>query len=149
MSLSNWKIIYKLMFLVALLSLGIAVVAGTGIFGLKNVVGNAREIKASSQLAMTATRLNQNTLALNAADLGVHSYGTIGGMQISLFVIGDNNGGNSNNRDNVDLTGFHQESGVSGSFSDAATGLAHTFNVWTSNANAAIHVAVEQNLDVV
>jgi hypothetical protein len=92
---------------------------------------------------------NQNTLALNAADLGVHSYGTIGGMQISLFVIGDNNGGNSNNRDNVDLTGFHQESGVSGSFSDAATGLAHTFNVWTSNANAAIHVAVEQNLDVV
>jgi hypothetical protein len=92
---------------------------------------------------------NQNTLALNAADLGVHNYGTIGGMQISLFVIGDSSGSNSNNRDNVDLTGFHQEAGVSGKFTDAASGAEHTFGVWTSNANAAVHVAIEQNLDVV
>jgi hypothetical protein len=92
---------------------------------------------------------NQNTLALNASDLGVHNYGSIGGMNISLFVIGDSNGSNSNNRDNVDLTGFHQESGISGKFTDGASGAEHTFNVWTSNANAAIHVAVEQNLDVV
>jgi hypothetical protein len=101
---------------------------------------------------------HQNTLALNAGDITTaHDYGTIGNFKISLFVIGDTNGnsGNSstmaNNRDNVDLTGFHQESGAgsSGSFTDAATGAAHAFNVWTSNANAAIHVAVEQNLDVV
>jgi hypothetical protein len=92
---------------------------------------------------------NQNTLALNAGDVGVHNYGKIGSFEISLFVIGDSNGSNSNNRDNVDLTGFHQESGVSGSVTDAATGASHNFNVWTSNANSAIHIAVEQNLDVI
>jgi hypothetical protein len=90
---------------------------------------------------------SQNTFALNAADLGVHNYGSIGGKEISLFVIGDNSVGNANNRDNVDLTGF-SNSGVSGSFTDAATGQAHTFNVWTSTTNSALHVAVEQNLDV-
>jgi methyl-accepting chemotaxis protein len=71
MRLSNWKIIYKLMFLVALLSLGIAVMAGTGIFGVKTVVDNARAIKASGQIAMVATRLNQNTLALNRAEFSL------------------------------------------------------------------------------
>ncbi len=100
---------------------------------------------------------HQNTLALNAGDVGVHDYGTVGNFKISLFVIGDTNGdsGNAatmaNNRDNVDLTGFHQESGAgsSGNFTDAVTGAAHAFNVWTSNANSAVHVAVEQNLDIV
>jgi len=71
MRLSNWKIIYKLMLLVALLSLAIAVVAGTGIFGLKDVVGSAQSIKTSSRLALMAAQLNQNTLALNRAEFNV------------------------------------------------------------------------------
>ena len=100
---------------------------------------------------------HQNTLALNAGDVGVHDYGTVGNFKISLFVIGDTNGdsGNSqtqaNNRDNVDLNDFTKETGAgsSGSFTDAATGDSHTFNVWTSNSNPQVHVAIEQGLDIV
>jgi hypothetical protein len=100
---------------------------------------------------------HQNTLALNAGDVGVHDYGTVGNFKISLFVIGDTNGdsGNSqtqaNNRDNVGLHDFTKETGAgsTGSFTDAATGDSHTFNVWTSNINPQVHVAVEQGLDIV
>jgi methyl-accepting chemotaxis protein len=71
MKLSNLKIIHKLMILVALLSIVIAIVAATGIFGLKDVVQNAQTITSSGRLALKAARLNQNTLALNRAEFRI------------------------------------------------------------------------------
>jgi methyl-accepting chemotaxis protein len=71
MRLSDMKISHKLMALVAVLAIVIAVVAGTGILGLKNVVEGAQAITASSRLALVAARLNQNTLAMNRAEFRI------------------------------------------------------------------------------
>jgi hypothetical protein len=93
---------------------------------------------------------NDNTFALNASDLGVGNFGTIGSggnaKQISLFVIGDNTGGE---RDDVNLQGF-TSTGVSGNFTDAATGVQHTFNVYTgmNQAHQTVNIAVEAGLAV-
>ncbi len=98
---------------------------------------------------------HQNTLALSAGDVAYHDYGTVANFKISLFVIGDVNGdgGNAqtapNNRDNVDLNGFTKENGAVGSFTDAATGDSHSYQVWTSSTNPQVHVAIQQNLDIV
>ncbi len=93
---------------------------------------------------------NQNTFSLKASDLGIQDYGTVGtGMNtkhISLFVIGDESGSNSNSRDNVNLTGFNN-SGVSGNFTDS-TGDTHAYTVWTSKTDSNLHVAIETGLDV-
>lgn len=88
---------------------------------------------------------SQHSLSLSAADLGVHNYGTISGHQISLFVIGDTNGNNSNSRDDVALTGFTNMN-VNGNFTDTVTGASHNFDLYKSSTDANIVVAVEHNL---
>jgi VCBS repeat-containing protein len=90
---------------------------------------------------------NQNALALNATDVVLGNNGTVGGHQISFFVIGDSTGPTANDRDNVHLTGFGSVI-ASGSFVDPATGVSHTYDVYQSTANSAIKVAVEQGLDM-
>lgn len=71
MRLADMKIAYKLMMLVAVLSIVIAVVATTGVMGLRTVVEGAQSITASGRLALTAARLNQNTLAMNRAEFRI------------------------------------------------------------------------------
>ena len=88
---------------------------------------------------------SQHSLALNAADVGFHNYGTINGHQISLFVIGDTSGSNSNSRDDVNMTGFTNMN-VNGNFADAVTGATHNFDLYKSSTDANIVVAVEHNL---
>jgi VCBS repeat-containing protein len=97
---------------------------------------------------------SQNTVAINAADVLDANVATLGAHQIDLFVIGDNvgsGGGNSVNRDNVDLTGFNASPIATGiSYTDAVTGIAHTYDIYQgTGANAGIKIAIEQNLDVI
>lgn len=90
---------------------------------------------------------NENSLALSATDVVLGNNGTVGGHQISFFVIGDNTGPTAADRDNVHLNGFGSVIG-SGAFTDPVTGLSHSYDVYQSTANAAIKVAVEQGLDI-
>ncbi len=98
---------------------------------------------------------NQNTLALNAADITYHgSANKIGSHEISLFVVGDidGNGGmnQQNNRDNVDLdqSNWTKISGASGPFTDP-TGDTHTFDIYQSKVDSTVKIAIEQGIDVV
>jgi hypothetical protein len=88
---------------------------------------------------------NQNTLALNAADVTVNNFGTVNGHTISLFVIGDTTG-TSADKDNVVMTGGFTKLAGSGSLVDDVTGVSHTYDVYQAGSGA--KVAIEQGLDV-
>jgi methyl-accepting chemotaxis protein len=67
-SLSNWKIIYKLLLLVGIMSAVILVVAGTGLFSLRDAVDATAQTAGDGKVALIGARMNQNILYLNRAE---------------------------------------------------------------------------------
>jgi methyl-accepting chemotaxis protein len=66
--LSNWKILYKLLLLVGTMSVVIAVVAGVGLFSLRDVISTTNTIAANGKVAILGARMNQDILYLNRAE---------------------------------------------------------------------------------
>jgi methyl-accepting chemotaxis protein len=71
--LSNWKILYKLLLLVSTMSMVIAVVAGVGLFSLRDAVSTTGDIATDGKVAVLGARMNQNILYLNRAEFRVVS----------------------------------------------------------------------------
>jgi VCBS repeat-containing protein len=85
-------------------------------------------------------------LTINAADVFQQSAGTVGGKDVDLFVIGDHQG---TAQDAVNLNGFSAAPVGTGTFTDAGTNTAHTYDLYQgTGANAGVIVAVEHDLTV-
>src|SRR5690606_32476660 len=106
---------------------------------------------------------NQNTVNISAEDvldLGNNAHDTginlPGGadLRIDLFIVGDQDGGNANNGDNVHLTGFTQvgdvsrQGGTQSTFNYDVPGDigSRTYTVWTDGGGK--YIAIESGLDV-
>jgi hypothetical protein len=100
---------------------------------------------------------SHNTLALKADDLvGSSSAATIGPVgsshDINFFIIGDDKGATSADRDGVHLTtGFGAApapiaTGIA--YVDPVTGISHNYDVYQSATHPEIKVAIEHGLDV-
>jgi hypothetical protein len=96
----------------------------------------------------------ENKFALNANDLVGVPTTTLGGHQVSLFVVGDHQSTFfSGNKDDVDLTNFKMTAVQTGvTFTDGATETQHTYNIYESNplsGGGTVKVAIEAGLDVI
>jgi methyl-accepting chemotaxis protein len=71
--LSNWKILYKLLLLVGVMSLVIVVVAGTGLFSLRDAISTTRNVAEDGKSALLGARINQNLLVLSRSEFRLAS----------------------------------------------------------------------------
>ena len=70
-NLSNWKIRSKLLLLVGVLAMVIAGLSATGIFALRGIAGDMKEVMVTSDDKLTSARLNTNVVRLNREEYGV------------------------------------------------------------------------------
>ncbi|HYD31273.1 MAG TPA: methyl-accepting chemotaxis protein [Azospirillaceae bacterium] len=68
MSLSSWRIVYKLFLLVGILTGVTLFVSAEGIFTIQDISEGASEVDLAGDEALLGARLNQNVLALNRAE---------------------------------------------------------------------------------
>jgi methyl-accepting chemotaxis protein len=88
--LANWKILYKLLLLVATMSIVIAVVAGTGLFSLRDTVATTKEVADNGKVALNGARMNQNILYLTRSEFRLASDPTPASLETVLPIIEEN-----------------------------------------------------------
>jgi methyl-accepting chemotaxis protein len=64
-ALSNWKILYKLLLLVGVMSAVVAVVAGVGLIGINNLVGDAGDVASEGKESLLGALINENVITLS------------------------------------------------------------------------------------
>jgi methyl-accepting chemotaxis protein len=88
--LANWKILYKLLLLVATMSVVIAVVAGTGLVSLRDTVATTNEVADNGKVALNGARMNQNILYLTRSEFRLASDPTPESLNTVLPIIEEN-----------------------------------------------------------
>ena len=71
MSISNWRIIYKLFLLIGVLSAATMTISATGVVSLGSLSAASDEIELAGSESMLGARLNQNVIALNRAEFRI------------------------------------------------------------------------------
>ena len=89
-NLANWKILYKLLLLVATMSVVIAVVAGTGLFSLRDTVATTKEVADNGKFALNGARMNQNILYLTRSEFRLASDPSPESLKTVLPIIEEN-----------------------------------------------------------
>jgi methyl-accepting chemotaxis protein len=70
LNISNWKILYKLLLLVATMSLVIAVVAVVGIFGIRTIDSETDQVASAGRDSEIGAKIGENVIAMSRAEFG-------------------------------------------------------------------------------
>src|SRR3954471_9929524 len=84
LALSNWKILYKLLALVGVLSMVIAVVAGVGVHGVTGLDAEASQVAISGHDSALGERIHQDVLGLNRAEFRIAADPSAASLAASL-----------------------------------------------------------------
>ncbi|MDQ7246512.1 methyl-accepting chemotaxis protein [Dongia sedimenti] len=90
LKLANWKMLYKLMLLVATMSAIIVVISVIGVFSLTSTVATTKTVAGDGKIALLGARINQNVLYLNRAEFRLVSDPTPETFAAVTKVIDDN-----------------------------------------------------------
>ncbi len=90
LKLANWKILYKLLLLVGIMSLVIAVVAGTGLLSLRDTVATTKEVADNGKVALNGARMNQSILYLTRSEFRLASDPSAESLKVVLPIIEEN-----------------------------------------------------------